>query len=241
MASPVRAERVEIRPPDGTILVGNYLPTPATGTYTVVLLHGLASTKAEWGPMADALRTAGCGMLAMDLRGHGESTQGFNQTLDYRYFLRGGQDWARMVADVSVVVDWLEQNGVPRRRIVVGGASLGANVALIAFSRDPVLAAAILLSPGLDYAGVTTEAAAAAAKGRRLAFAASPGDRYAFMSAERLADLSDGRFFRVRGAGHGVQMFSANKTVGRQDEGRPPLQQRLVRWLTGRRPSRPSR
>src|SRR5919197_2610784 len=113
----------------------------ATGTPPLVLLHGLASNARIWDGVASALPAgglplgsasrpgAGAGasllslpdpppagrrVVALDLRGHGESEQP-----------DGGYDFATVARDVEIAMEAL---GI--RRPVLAGHSWGANVAL---------------------------------------------------------------------------------------------------------------
>ena len=43
---------------------------------TIVCVHGLTSSRRDWGPMAPALLEAGFQLIAVDQRGHGDSTVG---------------------------------------------------------------------------------------------------------------------------------------------------------------------
>ena len=65
-------ERRVVRTPDGaeisTVTVGN---GPA-----VVCVHGLTASRHDWGPLSSALLDAGYQLVAVDQRGHGDSTPG---------------------------------------------------------------------------------------------------------------------------------------------------------------------
>ena len=66
---------IELKTQDGWRLKAKYLPAK-TGKQTYILLHGAGYRKEFWWLMARSLSRAGCGMLALDLRGHGESQVG---------------------------------------------------------------------------------------------------------------------------------------------------------------------
>ena len=50
----------------------------------------------------------------------------------------------------------MTQKNIPHNNIAIVGASIGANVGLKYAASDPSIKALVLLSPGLDYKGVTT-------------------------------------------------------------------------------------
>ncbi|MDE2236461.1 MAG: alpha/beta fold hydrolase, partial [Elusimicrobia bacterium] len=64
------------RAADGWALHARYLAARDQGRQTLVLLHGRGMRKEFWLPLARALRKAGYGYLALDLRGHGQSATG---------------------------------------------------------------------------------------------------------------------------------------------------------------------
>jgi pimeloyl-ACP methyl ester carboxylesterase len=201
--------------PDGVHLVGRYQqPSDAAGLVWV-LLHGLGSNKDEWNGFVRQLAAQGDGFLIYDARGHGDSRhQVQGSDLDYRDFRTAGPGsaWDHMPADLKSAVRTLEKRfGVPPAKIAVGGASLGANVALVYASMHPGVPAVILLSPGLEYAGIQIEVPFQHYGDRPLLMAASPGDTYAYASVQQLAaQRHDSRFVVLQGQGtaHGVNMFN---------------------------------
>jgi len=109
------------------------------GPDTVVLLHGLLLNRRMHGPLAEALATGGTRVVCLDLLGHGDSDRPAEMGL-YSMPTFGTQ-----------VVALLDHLGLDRA--VVGGTSLGSNVALEAAIAAPDrLAGAICEMPVLDNA-----------------------------------------------------------------------------------------
>ncbi len=195
---------------DGVQMVGKYREPSQKGATTWVLLHGLGSSKAEWMPLAEKLATQGQGVLIYDARGHGESTRRGKEVLFYQDFHTGGpgSEWNRMVADVDSAIRWLKQN--PQTGpIALGGASLGANIILVYASQHPEIKGLVLLSPGMEYAGIPTPKAYQKYAARPLFMAASPEDTYAFATVQQFARQRGDSTLRVRsgkGGEHGVHM-----------------------------------
>jgi dienelactone hydrolase len=142
-------------------------------------------------------------------------------------FVRSAAFWTLMADDLKSQLAGLEKNAsIPPGRIVLVGASLGANVVFRVLAERPDLRGAVLLSPGLNYAGYETEALPAIVKRPVLLVAAKP-DLYAYESARRLRslfpkgapvdffDLPDGT---PRGS-HGAQLFDGT------------LETRLLNWI----------
>jgi pimeloyl-ACP methyl ester carboxylesterase len=116
------------------------------GGQPVVLLHGLASNARIWDGVAARLVGAGLRVVALDLRGHGESEQPDD-----------GYDFASVGRDLSSALAGLELE-----RPVLVGHSWGAHVALqYAAERPGALAGLAMVDGGLrsaaELAGPTRE------------------------------------------------------------------------------------
>lgn len=161
-----------------------------------LLVHGLNEDRHPFDALAAQLEAAGWRVLSFDSRGHGESVNlgtlpGFRDA-----------DFLAMERDLDAAAVHLR---APPRLLV--GASLGANEALRYAARADANATLVLLSPGLDYRGLTTQDAAAAHEGRAL-FTASDEDAYAAQSARSLTTIHRGvdevRLWSGKGHGSGL-------------------------------------
>ena len=65
-------EAVELKTVDGWALKAMFAPS-VPGKMTLLLLHGTGQRKEDWKRLAFPLTRAGYGVMAVDLRGHGES------------------------------------------------------------------------------------------------------------------------------------------------------------------------
>jgi pimeloyl-ACP methyl ester carboxylesterase len=97
-----------------------------------LLVHGLASNARLWDGVAGKLAEAGHDSAAVDLRGHGESSQ-----------VGTGYDWHTLAADLIAVLDQLGWE-----RAITAGQSWGANVVLELAARHPGRIAAVSLIDG---------------------------------------------------------------------------------------------
>jgi alpha-beta hydrolase superfamily lysophospholipase len=206
------ARLVSLRAADGTLLSGalfepDHRPAPA-----VVLVHMLTRSRADWNDAAERLRRGGFFALAIDLRGHGQSA------------LSGSvpDDLARLAQDVRAAVTFLASNAdVMTGRIGLAGASLGANLAVLAAAAEPAVHSLALLSATTDYRGVRIEAALRKVT-RPVLLVAGTDDAYAVRSAKVLAGTEANREVDLRdGAGHGTVMLQRY----------PDLSDRLVDWF----------
>ncbi|MEX2504954.1 MAG: alpha/beta fold hydrolase [Egicoccus sp.] len=107
---------------DGTRLAGTHLAGPSDAPGAVLLLHGFAANrrKPAYARLADGLSRA-CGVLALDLRGHGGSA--------------GQCTWGdHEVEDVRAGLRWLQAYGY--RRVALLGLSMGGTAAIHAAASE---------------------------------------------------------------------------------------------------------
>lgn len=158
--------RIEIQATDGVTLVGDlYNAELSVQTPAVLLLHMVGGSRADWQPLIPALTNAGYRVLAVDLRGHGES--------------RGTRDWEAAVEDTQTWLGWMHsQPAILPDGVAVVGASIGANLALVGCAADAACQTAVALSPGLNYFDVAPADAITGGFGDRAALlVASRTDR----------------------------------------------------------------
>ena len=232
----LQAKPVSFTGTGGARIVGNFFPPAKPERLTVVLLHGVGSSKEEWDAFSLACRAEGLGLFAYDARGHGESTGAASgKKIDYRTFYSRGPDseWGKMVGDLELAVQFLRKSRkIDPSLIAIGGASIGANIALRYAVNHPAIPCFFLLSPGVDYQGLTAGDAIQHYGNRRLLLAVSPGDLYAWRSAELLKTLVQPAtsltfLQQPPNSGHGVQMFR------RTDPEKPSeLESRILEWLS---------
>jgi dienelactone hydrolase len=189
----------------------------------VVLTHMLGQKKEDWLPLVPKLTAAGFVVVAYDMRGHGASVDGSGKTASWQQFKAA--DWEAAERDVLKVRDWLlteKKDLVDADRIVLAGASIGANLSLRALAADSKLRGAVLLSAGLNYKGVQTEAPAGKlADGQKLALVATKEDSRGecARTVDVLAKAAGDKAFLKKvydGDDHGTRMFG--KVAGVEDE-----------------------
>jgi pimeloyl-ACP methyl ester carboxylesterase len=153
-------QKVSFLTDDGVLIVGTYYSPSSwhqTSPKAVIVLHMLGRNRNDWNAFASTLsnRSNGFAVLSIDLRGHGESINQDGKTISFQSFTP--TDFNRMVLDVKAAKHFLvsQKNMLPNN-IAIVGASIGANIGLKYAASDPSIKAVVLLSPGLDYRGVTT-------------------------------------------------------------------------------------
>jgi len=200
---------------DGTTLAAQIYEASSRPAPGIVLVHMLSRSKADWDEVAQQLESAGITALAIDLRGHGAS---------------GGSagSLAEMTKDVRAAVQWLSTRPAVRPdAIAVGGASLGANLALLAAAEQPLIRAVVAVSPSLDYRGVRVGPDLMKKLGDKPVWlAASSDDPFAARTIHELtADGAGARDQQLSPtAAHGTKLLAADKALART----------LVDWLRQR-------
>ncbi len=204
-------ERITFLTDDGVTVVGDYQEGNGQGAHAgkaALFLHMMPAARESWRPLADRLAGDGFATLAIDLRGHGESTVGPHGTvLDRNAFSdKQHQEKSR---DVDAAVRWLMEKGFVLTKIALVGASIGANLAIAYAGGHEGIPAVVALSPGLDYHGVLTEPSAAAMpRTQKLLLAASAEDAYSLSSVFRLAQIKEDAEVQAQvDGGHGTKLL----------------------------------
>ncbi len=204
-------QKVTIKTSDGFEIVGDFYPS--SGDKFAILLHMMPATKASWAEFALKLVAAGYTCLAIDERGHGESTMG--GTLDYKTF--GEKEQQSKIHDVEAAYDYLEEKGGKASTTVLIGGSIGANLAIQFLSEHSNVRRAVALSPGLNYRGVKTDTCIASlARDQYLLLIASDDDTHtAYESSQRLHELNPGQttLLLKSGVGHATDILSNDPTI----------------------------
>jgi pimeloyl-ACP methyl ester carboxylesterase len=200
---------------DGLVLQATYYGAPVHPAPGMLMLHMEGRDRSTWDDLVQRLQAQGYAVLTVDLRGHGAT---------------GGQvDWALALDDVRATLAMLrELPGVDSAQVVVIGAGIGANLGVNACADIPGCAGAALLSPGLDYRGITTADAIARLGERPALIVASENDDNNPADSVTLDDLATGDHQLViyPAAGHGTDMFVAE----------PGLSDLIADWLGARVP-----
>ncbi|MBD3402735.1 hypothetical protein GF420_07555 [candidate division GN15 bacterium] len=154
-------------------------------------------------------------MLAVDLRGHGESTQRTGESVHYgtmtaAEYTKMPSDVARLlrrvIADTTIRID--------TSRIMIVGASIGANTAIMATQHLPGVRRAVMLSPGKEYHSLAPAEAFKDFEGEAM-LVTSRGDGYSFESSNELAATKESGWMlkAYPGREHGTSLLYSDKRV----------------------------
>ncbi len=197
---------------DGLVLQGTLYGSsvrPAPG----VLVFSRES--ATWGELALRLQARGYAVLLVDLRGYGATG--------------GTANWTFARDDVRTALrQFADLPGIAGGQITVVGEGIGANLTLGACADDPNCGGAILLSPGLDYLGITTADAMARFGVRPVLIVASENDDNNPADSLTLDSLARGdhQLIIYPAAGHGAAIITAQ----------PDVLDTIVNWVLARFP-----
>lgn len=183
---------------------------------SVVYVHMMPATKESWRGLAEYFSQNGISGLAIDLRGHGESSLGPEGYKNFK-----PEDHQSSALDLSAAADFLHSlgHGFKHEKIIFIGASIGANLSLQFIVKHPDYKTAILLSAGLNYHGLDAEALVKELlPGQKVFFAAchddmAGGSDNAAQNEKLFSAVSDGvikakKIYET--GGHGTTIFEAD-------------------------------
>ena len=210
----IAATPLQLRAPAGSQVHAN--GSLSTGSKKgVVLAHMMGRDARDWDFLSKRLDGVKLSTVAIDLRGHGKSAKAGSELSE--------ADYKSMVHDLEAGVEWLRKKGVTEVSCV--GASIGANLCAQLGAKDPSIVNLVLLSPGLNYKGVTSGDALQNYGDRPVLIVAAEDDRFAPRSAAVLEEAAKGQvhYELLSEGGHGTKMLT-------RDAG---LEGMITSWLIG--------
>ena len=128
-----------------------------------------------------------------------------------------------MLGDLNAGLAYLKGRGVTEISCV--GASIGANLCAQLGAQNPDIVNLVLLSPGLNYKGITSADALKAYGKRPVLIVAAEDDRFAPRSATALEGVAIGQvhYELLAEGGHGTKMLTRA----------PSLENTVMSWLAG--------
>ena len=213
VSKPAASEEHVLTTKDGLAISATLYTVSEPAPPALILVHMLGSDRHSWGPFASRAQKAGYMCAAIDMRGHGDSASQGGEKRSYRRFTRG--DWYAALNDIAAAKDLLLRKGAHPENLAVVGASIGANLALHYALENPDIQAVVLISPGLDYHGITTEPEMRSYVKRPSLLVTAEGDAYAAASCHTLKQIAPG-YCDLReypGAAHGTNLINASDEV----------------------------
>jgi alpha-beta hydrolase superfamily lysophospholipase len=195
---------------DGVVVHGSFWKGGEAHAPAVVLAHRLGGDRTEWTPLIERLFPTHKPMnvVALDLRGHGQSTTRKGKPGKVLWQSLETDDFARMDSDVAGVIAWLvKKEGGPPSRLILVGSDIGATAITRAAKESsiPVVAAA-LISPGASLRGVDLYEPFAAVLALPNLIMAADADNVSSEPAKSLGAMSkSSTVLRFDGNAHGAE------------------------------------
>jgi pimeloyl-ACP methyl ester carboxylesterase len=202
---------VEVTAPDGLVLKGDFYLV-GTDHATVLLLHQMYTTRASWSNYIGTLTGAGYNVLAVDVRGYGQT--------------RGKLNWSAAIDDIGVWMTWLRGSAGVRDAISTMGSSIGSSLAIVGCARDAACRTAVAVSPGWNYNGIALEDPLKNNfAGRQILVVYAHRDRYPALGVPRMVEAAPDVIVTqvYNGNAHGMNFLSKY----------PESTQVILDWLAG--------
>ncbi len=193
---------------DGVTLVAHAYVPPVETSPGLVLLHRAGGDRHVWDGFATRAQQSGYRVLALDLRGQGESRSAGDSILDFRQF--SDDDWRRASLDIDAALQRLKALGAAPDDLFLVGEGFGANLALHYATEHPEIQGVVLLSPGAEYHGIEVAPLIHPLRTRPLLLLWGQRDDYAAACATTIQQLAEGHLeIRVYpGGAQGADLFA---------------------------------
>lgn|SRR5574344_2002493 len=182
----------------------------------VLLVHSLGYTSKDWGKLIPMLNNAGYAVIAMDLRGHGNSIYDVNfHKKSWTYF--SNKTYAKMPYDIVSIVNQVQktEKNINIKNMAIVGADIGANASVIAAKNMKIKPKTmVLISPTRTFKGLYIPLAMTELNFPILTMV-SGKDRYCLGEQKILARFSQGGFYAQNypNGGMGMVMLKVNPTM----------------------------
>ncbi|MFP4500142.1 MAG: alpha/beta hydrolase [Candidatus Hydrogenedentota bacterium] len=196
------------------ITATRYLPaSQAAAPPALMLVHGYGAQREVWAHVGRRAQAEGYMAVALDLRGHGDSTRWGTRTLDFRTMSDGA--WRAAVADLRAAKEALLDAGADAENLAVVGEGFGAALALRYAAADPAVQALVLVSPSLDAHGLEPAARIGGLGARPVLILAAEQDAHAYTAATVLKQTAAGlaEIRAYAGGAHGADLLAASRNA----------------------------
>ena len=196
----------------------------------IIFIHELSQSKEIWKPYARELAEKGYSVLAVDLRGHGDSIlDRYSRKKYWRTF--EAEDWKYIDSEIINAVELLKNNHpqVNTEQVVLIGSSLGACVAIIAGEKQKnIVKGLVLISPFTHYKGMETRVPLVDYGNHPILVLVSKADTNSYAASQELVKYAQGEheIVLVNNAGHGTFMLKHE----------PKLKTIIYEWLAKKFP-----
>lgn len=222
-------EEVSYTTEDNLTIYGSWIrPQPkepaAAPAPAVILLHDYGFDRRDWSVLIPDLVQRGISVLAIDLRGHGKSTEGGQRIAQGDVASAAAYTLQHGYKDVLGALEWVQkQKTVQPKQISLVGAGLGGDIAYFCarkFSKR--LRSTVVISPSIES---ISEGSFADSAARAILICASSGDANgsSMIAAESMVNFSaqPKKLVVYQSAAHGLALFYKH----------PELKLEILGWL----------
>ncbi|UJR80333.1 alpha/beta hydrolase [Sandaracinus amylolyticus] len=200
---------------DGVTITGTLRAAAAPDAPLVILVHQLGSDRSEWAPLIERLeRTPRVATLAIDLRGHGASTEREGgAALSWRDF--DNDAWAHTADDVVAAIEFVrsDASGVRPSRIGLVGSSIGSTAVIAANARSEGIGPVIAISPGRAYRGFDAITPGLELSGHDFLAVVAREEPDSVETASAMGRITSTEPVIVEGSAHGVALLRDHADV----------------------------
>ena len=199
----IRDRNVFFTADDGAIINGTYYPALKPRSHTIYLIHDIGQDRTIWNDYALELQWEGYNVLAIDLRGHGESTLNLkSKDIVYDWTRMGPDDFLDIKKDMYAARRWVTENVKEDGTRTTDASHMGAMIGigrggLYAFSQaammgPPSIMATVIISPLIDVPSLdVVQSYWDYGSIRPFMLAASEGDTVADIAFQRIFSIRD--------------------------------------------------
>ncbi|HSU72339.1 MAG TPA: alpha/beta hydrolase, partial [Candidatus Binatia bacterium] len=148
------------------------------GSPGAILLHQFRRDRHDYDSFAPQLQKAGYNVIAIDVRGHGQSSGSAQNEADFQ----------NIPLDIAAAKNFLAKKGADTKHLLLIGASFTANSIINDAATDKDVVAVIAISPGMDFKGIKPEQGIRDVPATLLI--AAEDDPYSASSVRKLAELN---------------------------------------------------
>lgn len=148
---------------DGLVIHATFYHARSPDSPTIYLIHDIGSDRTVWSEKARDLQERGYNVMAMDMRGHGESVDSLRSDEPLLWQDMVHQDFLQFSADITAAYRWVQgedEEGSPNTEAGAEGAMIGVGKGglfvlnqVARMSRERMMSA-VILSPTLDCYGL---------------------------------------------------------------------------------------
>ncbi len=222
--------KVEIQMKDEMILTGTLTMPESANIHAkvplVILLHSLGSNRDVYIPLSNELKKKNIASLALDARGHHNSTTKLSGKKSY-WQNYATKIYAKYPDDIVESANYMKEHysAIASDRIAILGADINANAAAIAAANQKCnVKNLVLISPTMTFKGLAPSKSIMAYGNKPVMIIASKKDVYHYKEAIILSKYSSGKvnFITTESGGTGDNILKVN----------PKLNNTIADWLS---------